>query len=38
MLIKLGVLRKVGANKGVDITTPVIIAWHNNKSRLVGDF
>jgi hypothetical protein len=38
MLIKLGVLRKVGANKGVDITTPVIIAWHNGKSRLVGDF
>lgn len=37
-LLKLEVIRKVGANENVDITTPVIIAWHNNKSRLVGDF
>ncbi|POW01083.1 hypothetical protein PSHT_12690 [Puccinia striiformis] len=37
-LLKLEVIRKVGANENVDITTPVIIAWHNGKSRLVGDF
>lgn len=34
----MGILRKVGANEGVDITTPVIIAWNNGKLRLVGDF
>jgi hypothetical protein len=34
----LGVIRKVGANEGVEVTTPVIIAWHNGKSCLVGDF
>ncbi|KAI7936677.1 hypothetical protein MJO28_015576 [Puccinia striiformis f. sp. tritici] len=38
LLVKMGILRKVGSNEGVDITTPVIIAWHNGKSRLVGDF
>jgi hypothetical protein len=37
-LLKLGVLRKVGHNEIVEITTPVIIAWHNGKSRMVGDF
>ncbi|MBW0519047.1 hypothetical protein O181_058762 [Austropuccinia psidii MF-1] len=37
-LIQLGVLRKVGHNKEVEVTMPVIIAWHNNKSRMVGDF
>lgn len=37
-LLTLGVLRKVGEQKEVDITTPVIIAWHNGKSRLWGDF
>jgi hypothetical protein len=37
-LISLSLIRKVGSNKGVDITTPVIIAWHNGKSRLVGNF
>ena len=37
-LLKMNVLRKVGANENVDITTPVIIAWHNGKSRMVGDF
>jgi len=37
-LIKLEVLRKVGRNEDVNITTPVIIAWHNGKSRMVGDF
>ncbi|MBW0525763.1 hypothetical protein O181_065478 [Austropuccinia psidii MF-1] len=30
-LIKLGVLRKVGHNGEVEVTTPVIIAWHNDK-------
>ncbi|MBW0476818.1 hypothetical protein O181_016533 [Austropuccinia psidii MF-1] len=37
-LIQLGVLRKVGHNAEVEATTPVIIAWHNEKSRMVGDF
>ncbi|MBW0546129.1 hypothetical protein O181_085844, partial [Austropuccinia psidii MF-1] len=37
-LIDLGVLRKVGHNEQVELTTPVIIAWHNGKSRVVGDF
>ncbi|MBW0593197.1 hypothetical protein O181_132912 [Austropuccinia psidii MF-1] len=37
-LIDLGVLSKVGHNEQVEATTPVIIAWHNGKSRMVGDF
>ncbi|MBW0507665.1 hypothetical protein O181_047380 [Austropuccinia psidii MF-1] len=37
-LIDLGVLRKVGHNEQVEVTTPVIITWHNGKSRIVGDF
>ncbi|MBW0536633.1 hypothetical protein O181_076348 [Austropuccinia psidii MF-1] len=37
-LIKLGVLKKVGHNEEVEVTTPVIIGWHNDKSRMVGDF
>ncbi|MBW0571880.1 hypothetical protein O181_111595 [Austropuccinia psidii MF-1] len=37
-LMDLGVLRKVGHNKQVEVNTPVIIAWHNGKSRMVGDF
>ncbi|MBW0509096.1 hypothetical protein O181_048811, partial [Austropuccinia psidii MF-1] len=37
-LMKLGVLRKVGHNEVVEVTTPVIISWHNDKSRMVGDF
>ncbi|MBW0508566.1 hypothetical protein O181_048281 [Austropuccinia psidii MF-1] len=36
--IQLGVLRKVGHNEEVEVTTPVIIAWNNHKSRMVGDF
>ncbi|MBW0511204.1 hypothetical protein O181_050919 [Austropuccinia psidii MF-1] len=36
-LIQLGVLRKVGHNKEAEVTTPVIISWHNDKSRMVGD-
>ncbi|MBW0543215.1 hypothetical protein O181_082930 [Austropuccinia psidii MF-1] len=34
----LGVLRKVGHNEQVEVTTPVIITWNNGKSRMVGDF
>ncbi|MBW0551253.1 hypothetical protein O181_090968 [Austropuccinia psidii MF-1] len=34
----LGVLRKVGHNEQVEVTTPVIIKWHNGKLRMVGDF
>ncbi|MBW0533080.1 hypothetical protein O181_072795 [Austropuccinia psidii MF-1] len=37
-LMKLGVLRQVGHNEEVDVTTPVIITRHNDKSRMVGDF
>ncbi|MBW0525110.1 hypothetical protein O181_064825 [Austropuccinia psidii MF-1] len=37
-LIQLGVLRKLGNNEEVEVKTPVIIAWHNEKSRMVGDF
>ncbi|MBW0515773.1 hypothetical protein O181_055488 [Austropuccinia psidii MF-1] len=37
-LIQLGVLRKVGHNEEFEVTTPVSIAWHNDKSRMVGDF
>ncbi|MBW0469987.1 hypothetical protein O181_009702 [Austropuccinia psidii MF-1] len=36
--IDLGVLRKVGHNEQVEVTTAVIITWHNGKSRMVGDF
>ncbi|MBW0484939.1 hypothetical protein O181_024654 [Austropuccinia psidii MF-1] len=37
-LIQLGVLRKVGHNNEVEVTTPVLIAWNNDKPRMVGDF
>ncbi|MBW0538187.1 hypothetical protein O181_077902 [Austropuccinia psidii MF-1] len=36
-LIQLGVLRKVGHNEEVEVTTTVIIAWNNDKSRMAGD-
>ncbi|MBW0506031.1 hypothetical protein O181_045746 [Austropuccinia psidii MF-1] len=36
--IQLAVLRRVGHNEEVEVTTPGIIAWHNDKSRMVGDF
>ncbi|MBW0525860.1 hypothetical protein O181_065575 [Austropuccinia psidii MF-1] len=36
-LIDLGVLRKVGHIEQVEVTTPVIIAWNNGKSRMVGE-
>ncbi|MBW0589565.1 hypothetical protein O181_129280, partial [Austropuccinia psidii MF-1] len=37
-LIQLGVIRKVGHNEEVEVTTPFIIAWNNNQSRMLGDF
>ncbi|MBW0532390.1 hypothetical protein O181_072105 [Austropuccinia psidii MF-1] len=37
-LLDLGVIRKVGHHEEVEITTPVIVAWRNEKSRMVGDF
>ncbi|MBW0521799.1 hypothetical protein O181_061514 [Austropuccinia psidii MF-1] len=37
-LLDLGVIREVSHNVEVEIITPVIVAWHNGKSRLVGDF
>ncbi|MBW0538265.1 hypothetical protein O181_077980 [Austropuccinia psidii MF-1] len=37
-LIQLGVIRRVGHNEEVEVKTPVIIAWNNDKSRMVGDF
>ncbi|MBW0533649.1 hypothetical protein O181_073364 [Austropuccinia psidii MF-1] len=37
-LMDLGLLRKLGHNEQVEVTTPVIITLHNGKSRMVGDF
>ncbi|MBW0520954.1 hypothetical protein O181_060669 [Austropuccinia psidii MF-1] len=37
-LLDLGMIRKVFHNEGVEITTPVIVAWHTEKSRMVGNF
>ncbi|MBW0515800.1 hypothetical protein O181_055515, partial [Austropuccinia psidii MF-1] len=37
-LIQLGVLRNIGHNEEVEVTTPVIISCHNDKSRMVGEF
>ncbi|KAG0140692.1 hypothetical protein CROQUDRAFT_52862, partial [Cronartium quercuum f. sp. fusiforme G11] len=31
-LVEYGILRKVGANEEVEVTSPVVVAWHNNKS------
>ncbi|MBW0564014.1 hypothetical protein O181_103729 [Austropuccinia psidii MF-1] len=36
-LLALGVIRKVGHNEEVEINKPVIVAWHNGKSRMVGE-
>ncbi|MBW0512660.1 hypothetical protein O181_052375 [Austropuccinia psidii MF-1] len=36
--IQLVVLRKIGHNEEVEVKKPVIIAWRNDKSRMVGDF
>ncbi|MBW0462381.1 hypothetical protein O181_002096 [Austropuccinia psidii MF-1] len=32
------VMRKIGHNEIVEITTPVLITWHDGNSRLCGDF
>ncbi|MBW0510029.1 hypothetical protein O181_049744 [Austropuccinia psidii MF-1] len=37
-LMDLGELSKAGHNEQVEVTTSVIITWHNGKSRMVGDF
>ncbi|MBW0570252.1 hypothetical protein O181_109967 [Austropuccinia psidii MF-1] len=37
-LMDLGLLRKVEHNEQVDVTKPVIITFHNGKSRMLGDF
>ncbi|MBW0560812.1 hypothetical protein O181_100527 [Austropuccinia psidii MF-1] len=37
-LMDLGVSRNVGHNEQVEVTTPVIITWHNGKSRRVEEF
>ncbi|MBW0573361.1 hypothetical protein O181_113076 [Austropuccinia psidii MF-1] len=34
----LEVLRKLGHNEQVEVNKPVIITWHNENSRMVGDF
>ncbi|MBW0511320.1 hypothetical protein O181_051035 [Austropuccinia psidii MF-1] len=37
-LMKLGVLRNVGHNEVVEVTSPVSITWNHDKSRMVGYF
>ncbi|MBW0505019.1 hypothetical protein O181_044734 [Austropuccinia psidii MF-1] len=37
-LLDLGLIRKAGHHEEVQIPTPVIVAWHNGKSRMFGDF
>ncbi|MBW0508396.1 hypothetical protein O181_048111 [Austropuccinia psidii MF-1] len=37
-LIQLDVLRKLGNNEEFEVKTPVIIAFHDGKLRMVGDF
>ncbi|MBW0470886.1 hypothetical protein O181_010601 [Austropuccinia psidii MF-1] len=37
-LLEMDVIRKIGHNEIVEITTPVLITWHDGKSRLCGDF
>jgi len=32
------IIRKVSPGEEFNMTTPVVIAWHNDKSRLCGDF
>ncbi|MBW0544431.1 hypothetical protein O181_084146 [Austropuccinia psidii MF-1] len=36
--MKLQVLRNIGHNEEVEVTTSVIITWNNDKSRMVGYF
>ncbi|MBW0579020.1 hypothetical protein O181_118735 [Austropuccinia psidii MF-1] len=37
-LLEMDVIRKIGHNEIVEITTPVLITWHDSNSRLCGDF
>ncbi|MBW0537264.1 hypothetical protein O181_076979 [Austropuccinia psidii MF-1] len=37
-LLNPGIIRRIGHNEEVEITTPVIVAWHDGKSRMVWDF
>ncbi|MBW0484365.1 hypothetical protein O181_024080 [Austropuccinia psidii MF-1] len=37
-LLEIDVIRKIGQNEILEITTPVLITWHDEKSRLSGDF
>ncbi|MBW0563452.1 hypothetical protein O181_103167 [Austropuccinia psidii MF-1] len=37
-LLDMDVFRKIGNNEIVEITTPLLITWHDGKSRLCGDF
>ncbi|MBW0533561.1 hypothetical protein O181_073276 [Austropuccinia psidii MF-1] len=37
-LMNLGVLRKVGHNEKLEVTTKFIITWKNGKSRMLGRF
>ncbi|MBW0479639.1 hypothetical protein O181_019354 [Austropuccinia psidii MF-1] len=37
-LLDMNFIRKIGHNEIVDITTPVLITWHDGKSRLCGYF
>ncbi|MBW0472063.1 hypothetical protein O181_011778, partial [Austropuccinia psidii MF-1] len=36
-LLDMDVIRKIGQNEIVEITTPVLITWHDGKSRLCGN-
>ncbi|MBW0590691.1 hypothetical protein O181_130406, partial [Austropuccinia psidii MF-1] len=37
-LLDMDVIRKIGHNEIVEITTPFLITWHDGKYRLCGDF
>ncbi|MBW0492878.1 hypothetical protein O181_032593 [Austropuccinia psidii MF-1] len=37
-LLDMDVIRKIEPNEIVEITTPVLITWHDGKARLCGDF
>ncbi|MBW0473774.1 hypothetical protein O181_013489 [Austropuccinia psidii MF-1] len=37
-LLDIDVIRRIGHNEIVEITTPVLITWHDGKSRLCVDF
>ncbi|MBW0485019.1 hypothetical protein O181_024734 [Austropuccinia psidii MF-1] len=37
-LLDMDVIRKIGHNGIIEITTPVLLTWHDGTSRLCGDF